>query len=910
MKGDFTRDTFQSNKHYQRVLMQQGRVQLDADWNEQAAIASRRDETTASDIVGLCGGPAEGAAFRITPDAARPGDFQLSAGRYYVEGAQCELELAVFFSQQPDRRGLDPLTAGQYLIFLDVWQRHVTMHEDGDIRESALGGPDTATRIKMVWQVRAAALDVPLDLDNPPPDPCHQPATGFDQLQRVALPRLAAKTSQATPDTDPCTVSATSGYRGLENQLYRVEIHTPGALGSATFKWSRENGAVVTRISNNVVVPIDGANANRLTVSSTGPDDNLAFQTGSIVEILHESEELEGLPGKLALVDRVDDSTGEILLKQFGADSMPLAIDVTSNPRLRRWEGVGVVVADPAVNGGFVPLESGIEIKFDQPVGATFATGDFWKIAARSASPEAQAGRIEWPSEGGVAEFLPPKGIAHHYCRLGVVSVSADGTLSTVGDCRCLWPALTAVPRLFYVSGDGQEVMPDLTAAAGARFKLPRPLIVGAANAHCLERAMHVRFDVVNTPTSVSDGLVVVSEGVPSHSTADISLDADGLAKCDFHLDGIHPTQQVAARFLDAGGDPVSLPVIFSANLSIASQVAYQPGNCLGLAGQRTVQEAIDRLAGQVSLHKLSGDAQLGAVGQTLARALDVQVANRCGPVAGVPVRFTVRLGGGSVSMPQPVITALDGRASCQWTLGNSTEAQEVEAAIEGGTHFTTAPASVRFTAHVPNEEATERGLRIKAVLVLIPAAAAVPLRLGMVLPLSMLQAGLRIDCDLPIDPATVADGGTFGQNVPRGEPTCFVTVEVPIPLTRDEISLWGDIGLVGYAPVVLAADVKAESNQIFWSMSSPTLSGLKQVLARMKENQGRFGDRILARLTLKGNYIWAIADDGGQRRLYLDGETFRVPAGTSASDVQLPSGNNQRGGDFEMWFWLRADAN
>ncbi|HEX3531938.1 MAG TPA: DUF6519 domain-containing protein, partial [Thermoanaerobaculia bacterium] len=35
MKGDFSRDTFRKRKHYNRVRMQQGRVQLDADWNEQ-----------------------------------------------------------------------------------------------------------------------------------------------------------------------------------------------------------------------------------------------------------------------------------------------------------------------------------------------------------------------------------------------------------------------------------------------------------------------------------------------------------------------------------------------------------------------------------------------------------------------------------------------------------------------------------------------------------------------------------------------------------------------------------------------------------------------------------------------------------------------------------------------------------
>ena len=231
MKGDFTRDTFQPDKHYQQVLMQQGRVQLDADWNEQSAIAARRDETMLTDLAGRCGGPAESAGFRISTDAALPGDLLLSAGRYYVQGVQCELEQDARFTQQPDRHGQTPLSAGQYLIYLDVWRRHVTMHEDGGIREAALGGPDTGTRVKTIWQVRAAALDAPLDPDNPPPDPCHQAANEFDQRPRAVLPRLAAKTADATPDSDPCTVPASAGYRGLENQLYRVEIHAAGSPG-------------------------------------------------------------------------------------------------------------------------------------------------------------------------------------------------------------------------------------------------------------------------------------------------------------------------------------------------------------------------------------------------------------------------------------------------------------------------------------------------------------------------------------------------------------------------------------------------------------------------------------------------------------------------------------------------------
>ena len=920
MKGDFTRDTYNSEKHYQQVLMQQGRVQLDADWNEQSAIAARRDETTTADLVGDCGGPADNAAFAIITDNnvldALPADpnapirqFALSAGRYYVDGLQCQADSPFLFSWQPDHRETSALPDGNYLVYLDVWRRHLTMHEDGDIREAALGGPDTATRIKTVWQVRAAALGEDFDPENSQLDPCLQLAEDFDARQRSVLPRLAAKTTDATPDTDPCIVPQGAGYRGLENQLYRVEIHAGGAVGVATYKWSRENGAVVTRITNNVVVPIDGVDVNRLTVVNTGLDDNLAFKKGTLVEVIHEKEELEGEPGTLALVDEVDDGAETITLAKFGANPMPLTIDMDSNPRLRRWEGFGDVEIDLAVNNGFLALEDGVEFRFDQPAGALFLTGDYWQIPARTASPDAQSGKIEWPG-GADPEFLPPKGIAHHYCRLGVISV-IEGALEQISDCRCLWPALTDVPRLFYISGDGQEVMPDpRTAPTGALFKLPRPLIVGVPNAHCHDDLRTVRFEVVNTPTSMSNGQVVAAGNSPTQNFAEVPLDNDGLAKCDFHLDGLNYSQQVEARMLNKLNQPVSTPIRFNATLSRATEVSYDPDQCDGLADQVTVQDAIDRLAGQVSLYKVSGDAQTGAAGQTLPQEIVVQVANRCGPVAGIHVQFIVRAGGGSVSPTQAVTTDSQGRALCKWRLGNSTTTQELEATIVGDTRPTAAPASIRFTAHLPSAE-SEPGLRIKAVSSR-RASGEVPLELGMILSLNQLRHGLRIDCDGEVDPATVTDGGSVvNGNVERREPTCFVTVEVPLPLTNDEIDLWGDDGLVGYAPVVLAADVQAESNQIFWRLSRHAFAGLRRVLSRIEnEHQGRMGDRVLARLTLKGNFIWARSGDDNQQPVYLDGETYRVPQGFSPNLVQLPSGDNRRGGDFEMWFWISTSAN
>jgi len=107
MKGDFTRFTFDPKKHYSSVRMQQGRVQLDADWNEQNSILQYRIETEAADLIGGCGGPLHDAGFQISlsdeevlaggrilperrvPAAAVPGELYISAGRYYVGGILC-----------------------------------------------------------------------------------------------------------------------------------------------------------------------------------------------------------------------------------------------------------------------------------------------------------------------------------------------------------------------------------------------------------------------------------------------------------------------------------------------------------------------------------------------------------------------------------------------------------------------------------------------------------------------------------------------------------------------------------------------------------------------------------------------------------------------------------------------------
>src|SRR6266478_6196243 len=177
--------------------MQQGRVQLDADWNEQGAILLHYLQTLAADLIGPSGGPADQLGFEIRPvspenDKTKLTDLFIGYGRYYVDGILCEnldrsssvhasragIEMVprantgaagartggpqltyhsqVDYPPDPSDPQRDPTKDLKFplLVYLDVWERHITSLEDDDIREVALGGPDTAARAKVVWQVR------------------------------------------------------------------------------------------------------------------------------------------------------------------------------------------------------------------------------------------------------------------------------------------------------------------------------------------------------------------------------------------------------------------------------------------------------------------------------------------------------------------------------------------------------------------------------------------------------------------------------------------------------------------------------------------------------------------------------------------------------------------------------------
>jgi hypothetical protein len=447
---DITRDSFDPRKSFSRVLKQQGRVELESDWNEQAAITLRYLRLMMRDLVGLHAGPSEACGFRvlvkkdIEPPAQdfdettkglvsglEAGDFVLSKGRYYVEGLLCENQSSLRYTNQTTRR-CEPLEHEpnyRHLLYLDVWEHEVTALEDDDIREVALGGADTAARMKVVWVVRAEKVD---RKDAVPPKSLQTIwAEHLRKLQPTHVGAMSARARAAVPDSNDESSASEGRYRSLENQLYRVEIHH-GASGTATFKWSRDNGTVAfvvehfTRADKHVHV----------TLTAPGRDDTAALTIGDAVEfndISGRDHDLAGVLFEVVATDMANRIATLLPLSPHHNKAVASDAHVADNGKLilRRWDHLASARkrSGPAFSGGAVeikeerwlPLEDGIEVFFKSPklpAKNHYRAGDYWLIPARVAT-----GNVDWPRPDGHPTAQPPHGVEHHYAPLALVDV-------------------------------------------------------------------------------------------------------------------------------------------------------------------------------------------------------------------------------------------------------------------------------------------------------------------------------------------------------------------------------------------------------------------------------------------------------------------------------------------------------
>jgi Family of unknown function (DUF6519)/Chaperone of endosialidase len=431
MKGDFTRSTFKAEKHYNGVRMQQGRLQLDADWNEQVDIQNHINQSLTQDLIGDSGAAKAGGGFEISiKTEGTDKDLTIAAGHIYVNGILCELEEPTTYTTQldypnPNPPKLDKLENGSYLAYLDVWERHITAIEDQKILEPALKGLDTATRTKTIWQVKL--ISTPQDLSEGKIEEWIKTWKSPDggSLNQDSKGYLTAATADGiSPNEEKNLINRNKkNYRGSENQLYRVEIHTSGDINTAKFKWSQNNGTTVSAI--------DSIKGNSINLVNIGRDDLQSFKVNQWVEILDEEQELKNDPGILLR-----------LQKAFNTQ-----LDVVGNPvesqfsgkkklKVRGWHDTEK--NEIPVSANWLELENGIYIKFDE--NSNYKTGDYWLIPARAVTKD-----IDWNyDESGERKKERSHGIQHHYSPLALVKYQ-DNKFTEVKDYRQTFPPLKNV---------------------------------------------------------------------------------------------------------------------------------------------------------------------------------------------------------------------------------------------------------------------------------------------------------------------------------------------------------------------------------------------------------------------------------------------------------------------------------
>lgn len=475
MHGDFSRLTFDPAAHFSGVWSQQGRVQLDADANEQAAIARHYLRTLAADLIGPFGyprhegGDGPGGGFVV---GVGDRDLTVGAGRMYVEGILAENDQATTYWQQPDGH-LDPDTDPElptdepYLVYLRLWERLVTAVSDPRLREVALGdhGPDTCARSRVVWQVAVSPFE---DQDIDPDTALEWLRERYIRTERT-MPRLAASAKRPDDaDANVCDTAPESRYRGPENQLYRVEVHSGGSAGEATFKWSRENGSVL--------FPVADVAGRVVTLAVAGRDTKLGLDVGDWVELVDDASasrvaddvpvgESPGTAPRLHRVTAIDPV--DLLVTLDSTPAGHCGADPTRRPFLRRWDhqppprdgkgdrrtsGDGAVPVDEDRD---IDLEDGVRIRFvaaENADGASttwYRRGDYWLIPARAVT-----GDVEWPQADGRPAPLPPHGVPYSYAPLAYVS--SDGAV----DLRKSFPPLAT-----WTARDNGKV-DDTTAAS------------------------------------------------------------------------------------------------------------------------------------------------------------------------------------------------------------------------------------------------------------------------------------------------------------------------------------------------------------------------------------------------------------------------------------------------------------
>jgi hypothetical protein len=302
MTSDRTRVSYDPSRHYHGVIAQQGRVSLDADWNEAVAICGEQIEARTLDIVGSAASP--DAGYRVDPvlggDGSATGDLMVRSGTLYLGGQRLRVAHDLRYSRQPDwldsscdRLWSDAKIPAEphELIYLLAREQEVSATEDRALRDVALGGPDTTQRLRFVQHV----------CRRPTAARSWQDAWGqlIDRDWTAAGWRLCRRSHRLEPavrlqvtgyhsDIPEQPVSQ-GNYLGPNNQFIRIQIARVSEDGVPYLVWAYDNASFVYRVYH---AAADGETHTKLQLATPPVDAYHQPAQGQAVEILRSAAAL------------------------------------------------------------------------------------------------------------------------------------------------------------------------------------------------------------------------------------------------------------------------------------------------------------------------------------------------------------------------------------------------------------------------------------------------------------------------------------------------------------------------------------------------------------------------------------------------------------------------------------------
>lgn len=536
MKTQISRDGYRQNKRYSGVYQQQGRLITDSDWNELVDTLKERVNETLFDVVGSGSPKGRNIQIQMVSNSPRiiPGSIYADGVAGFVDSVP-NVSLPFSLTQQKGFPSAPPAppAGSTYNIYADLWERPVTSLEDDGLRDPALHGADTCTRMLVMTQIKTCSANL---------DPRSLPNSG------TGLLTLRYPATGGQLGSDPCDPKAQEVDPVGGDFLFRVEVHdvtlpdpeSPDLPSRVVVKWSRENGAEQFAFED-------------------VPD---WFTTGPWIYELFTVESEQHLGHNIPVLGNQPWAPKRGSLVTVLPQTAPAA-----GTLVRRWDGYCVFVAQTnglfAVStaagetlnvtapGASVTFESARHGEITRQVarvslsdlellleieGAIFVAGDYWSAPVRRETYE--AGR----------ELLKesyPSGIFHRYVPLA--KVLANNTLeplSVDAQHRLAFPRLSSL--------DAEDIKYGTTCTSGL-FTPAHDTVEKALDRLCAINGSHVGYTKPSdtsvyrgeTPTTVKTALDLLAR-VTSDDIAYTTTCTSGL------FDGTHDTVEKALNRLCA----------------------------------------------------------------------------------------------------------------------------------------------------------------------------------------------------------------------------------------------------------------------------------------------------------------------------------------------------------------------